>query len=79
METAEIKNERFKRLAGARVNKVLTGYRLLSNLAGANYKSTIEQRQEILSALRKGLEEIEYVWANEKPKKENFQFKSEIE
>jgi hypothetical protein len=73
----ETKNERFKRLACARVNKILAVYKHLSNLKGSNYASTPNERNEILSVLRKGIEEIEYIWAGEKGKKEAFTFKSD--
>jgi hypothetical protein len=75
MEKAETKNERFTRLATARVNKVLLIYKHLSNLGGSNYSSTPDEKNQILSALRKGIEEIEYIWAGEKGNKEAFSFK----
>lgn len=73
-ETAELK---FIRIAKYRVNKVLDGYRLLANLKSANYKSTREQRNEILAALRQGLDELESHWAGEKLNKSAFKFSCE--
>jgi len=67
-------NERFLRLAEARVNKILDGYRLLSNLKGTNYKSTQDQRNELIRVLRTGLDELEAVLAGEKIDKTKFKF-----
>ena len=78
-EKDAVKSERFRRLAKYRVNKVLDGYRLLARMTGYNYKSSPTQRNEMLQALKEGLEEMEYVWAGEKPKKEKFKFRDEAE
>ena len=75
-ETAE---QKFIRIAKYRINKVLDGYRLLANLKSANYKSSREQRNEILSAIRQGLDELEAHWAGEKLDKSAFKFSCENE
>ena len=49
----ETKEERFRRLAEARVNKILDLFRLLGNLSGAgNYAYTKEQVEQIFSTLQ---------------------------
>ena len=49
----ETKEERFRRLAEARVNKILDLFRLLGNLSGAgNYAYTREQVEQIFSTLQ---------------------------
>jgi hypothetical protein len=72
----ETPNERFTRLAEARMNKILDGYRLIANLKGSNYKSTQEQRIELIQVLRQGLDELEAVLAGEKIDKTKFKFSS---
>lgn len=53
----ETKEERFRRLAEARVNKILDLFRLLGNLSGAgNYAYTREQVEQIFSTLQLQLE-----------------------
>lgn len=78
-EKDAVKSERFRRLSKQRVNKILNGYRLLCNLKGPNYKSSMEEKNEIIFALRQGLEETEMVFGGEKPKKEKFKFRDEAE
>lgn len=72
----ETPNQRFTRLAEARVNKILDGYRLLTNLVGSNYKSDQAQRRELLQVLRNGLDELEAVFAGEKMDQAKFKFSS---
>ena len=72
----ETKAQKFERIATRRINEVLDGYRLLSNLTSGGYSSTADQRRELISVLRKGLEELELCMAGEKPDKANFVFRS---
>ena len=52
----ETKDERFRRLAEARVNKILDLFRLLGNLSGkANYIYSREQVEQIFTALQSEL------------------------
>ena len=73
---AETKREKFVRIAERRVTQTLDCYRLLANLKSGGYESTREMRQELISALRNGLEELEAIYAGEKPDKANFVFRS---
>ena len=52
----ETKDERFRRLAEARVNKILDLFRLLGNLSGtANYIYSKEQVERIFTTLQLAL------------------------
>jgi hypothetical protein len=51
----ESKADKFKRLAGKRVNKALNGIRGIGNLGGGGYESTAEQREKIEKALNDAL------------------------
>ena len=73
---AETKREKFVRIAERRVTQTLDCYRLLANLKSGGYSSTADQRRELISVLRKGLEELELCMAGEKPDKANFVFRS---
>lgn len=53
----ETKEERFVRLAEARVNKILSMMRLLGNLSGINYSYTMEQVERIFTRLQLDLVE----------------------
>ena len=56
METTETKEEKFKRLAGLRVNGALDRIRLLGQLSNrGNYDYTDEQVDMIFKALHKAL------------------------
>lgn len=70
----ETPNEKFIRIAEFRINKILDGYRLLTNLKSSSYKSTTEQRYKMFQILRQGLEELECTFAGEKPNKDKFKF-----
>lgn len=72
----ESKRAKFIRIGERRVNDVLDGLRLLSNLKSSQYDSTPQMRNEILSAIRGAMEEMEYIWSGSKPDKAKFQFKS---
>lgn len=55
----ETKEEKFKRLAEARVDKTLKMMRLVGNLSNPNfYESEPEDWESIIKALEKGVEEI---------------------
>jgi hypothetical protein len=71
----ETKNEAFVRIAEKRINKILDEFRVITNLFAPSYKTTSEQRNEVVTALRKGVEEVEYVAAGSKVNKEAFKFK----
>ena len=77
----ETKSQKFHRLAPARVNKTLNEMRKLANLKSASYESTGDERRAIITALRKGVEELEYVFSGEKANKSSFTFgdASEVE
>ena len=77
----ESKHEKFQRLAPARVNKTLDEMRKLINLKSPSYESTPTERHAIIAALRKGVEEVEYVFSGEKANKASFTFgeASEVE
>ena len=69
----ESANQKFVRIASRRVNQVLDGYRLLSNLKASSYKSTADQREKIILALRQGLDELEaHLIGGEKLDKDKF-------
>ena len=70
----ETKNEKFHRLAPARVNKTLNEMRKISNLIAPSYASTQEERRAIITALRLGVEELEYCFSGEKTNKAKFTF-----
>lgn len=55
----EDKGTRFRRVAEARVNKLLKMLRLLGNCSGKNYEYTPEQVQQIFSTLRAELDTAE--------------------
>lgn len=61
----ETREERFIRLANARVNKVIHQIRNIGNLASASYESTPTQRKAVIDTLRKTLDEVEYIFAGE--------------
>lgn len=68
----ETKEERFRRLAEARVNKILDLFRLLGNLSGAgNYAYTREQVEQIFSTLQLQLAKtkIRFLRSQERSKK----------
>lgn len=77
----ESKHEKFHRLAPARVNKTLDEMRKIANLKSASYESSPDERRAIITALRKGIEELEYVFSGEKANKSSFTFgdPSEVE
>ena len=73
----ETKNQAFTRIAEKRINKILNEFRVITNLFAPSYKTTSDQRNEVVNALRKGVEEVEYVAAGSKVNKESFKFKAQ--
>jgi len=73
----ETKNEKWKRLAKARANKVLNDFRLLTNLKGSGYEASMDEKREVLAAIRTGLDELEAVWSGAKVNKAVFKFRGE--
>lgn len=69
----ESKNDKFKRIARRRVNRVLNEFRMLSNLKGSNYSSTKEQRNEMLNTIREAFFNLENYFAGDH-KKEKMEF-----
>lgn len=54
----ESKNDKFRRLSEARLEKSLDAIRLLSNLVSANYESSEEERQSIVDRLNVATGEV---------------------
>lgn len=52
----ENESQRFVRVANHRVNTILTAYKMLGQLGGAQYKSVPEQRKKIKDALQQALD-----------------------
>ena len=74
----ESKNDKFKRIAKRRVNRVLNEFRMLGNLKGSNYSSTKEQRNEMLNTIREAFFNLENYFAGDhKKEKMEFKFKGE--
>lgn len=60
MSVSETKNERFRRLAVARMNAALKQLKLIENLANRNnYEWTDEEAKKMVSALTKAVETID--------------------
>jgi len=55
----ESKEDKFKRLAGARVNNAISKISLIGNLANPSYSYTPEQADKIISALKSSVTEVE--------------------
>lgn len=66
------KNANWRKLAEKRANKVLNDYRLLANLKGSAYVSSMDERREVLAVIRAGLDELESHWSGEKLDKAKF-------
>ncbi len=58
-EQSESKEDKFRRLAGMRVNNALQKIRLIGNLAGSGYSYTPEQIEKIIVALKGAIAEVE--------------------
>lgn len=73
MGTNETKRERFKRLAEARVNKILDMMRLLGNCASpSNYEYTDEDIKKIFNALERELKNTKNKFLGVESKEERF-------
>lgn len=71
---AETKNQKFVRLAKNRVNQTLDNIRKISNLNAPSYQSSLQERKEIVQALRNAIEELEVIFGGEKSDKKVFTF-----
>jgi len=58
-ESSESKEDKFRRLAGMRVNNALQKIRIIGNLAGPGYSYTPEQIEKIIAALNGAIAEVE--------------------
>ena len=56
---SESKEDKFRRLAGMRVNNALQKIRIIGNLAGPGYSYTPEQIEKIIVALNGAIAEVE--------------------
>lgn len=73
MGTNETKRERFKRIAEARVNKILDMMRLLGNCASpSNYEYTDEDIKKIFNALERELKNTKNKFLGVESKEERF-------
>ena len=65
----ETKHDKFKRLAGGRVNNALKNMRLIENLSNkSNYEYSQEDVLKIMKALKEGISDLENCF-NKKIKK----------
>ena len=58
-EHSESKEDKFRRLAGMRVNNALQKIRIIGNLAGSGYAYAPEQIEKIIVALNAAIAEVE--------------------
>jgi len=73
MGANETKRERFKRIAEARVNKILDMMRLLGNCASpSNYEYTDEDIKKIFNALERELKNTKNKFLGVESKEERF-------
>lgn len=73
MGVNETKRERFKRIAEARVNKILDMMRLLGNCASpSNYEYTDEDIKKIFNALERELKNTKNKFLGVESKEERF-------
>ena len=70
----ESKNDRFRRLAQKRVQKVLDALDQISHLSAAKYEYGEWEAACIVEALREKLEEVERKLNRQKPAKKKFAF-----
>jgi hypothetical protein len=83
-DRAETKNERFRRLAEKRAQRVLSCLASLGNLSAANYEYSEEEAGQVIAALPhgsspwakgpRGLDEAEQRLLRQKPEKPHFAF-----
>jgi len=70
----EQKEERFKRLAGKRVRKVLDDIRIVSNLSNRGlYDYTPEQLRKIFGAMKDAITKAEARFRGEEKEEKNFE------
>ena len=70
----ETRNDKFRRLAQSRTNRVLAGFPLLHNLVGPAYESTPEERRQIVDTLQKHVDDLKQAFFKEEPRKPSFSF-----
>ena len=70
----ETKHERFLRLAGKRMNKVLRGLDQLGNLSAASYEYGDAEVEGMVTAIRARVDEVERRLRRRKPEKVEFAF-----
>jgi hypothetical protein len=70
----ENRNDKFRRLAAKRTQRVLAGLASLGNLSAANYEYSEEEARQVIAALRRGLDEAERRLLRRKPEKPHFAF-----
>ena len=70
----ETRNQKFRRLAQSRTNRILTGFPPLAKLAGPAYESTPEERRQIVDMLQKYVDDLKRVFFKEEPRKPSFSF-----
>lgn len=69
----ETPEQKFKRLATARVNNALKKIKLIGNLSAPTYKYTDEEIARIVQGLKFAVEEVEAKFAKGKKKESGFQ------
>jgi len=69
----ETPEQKFKRLATARVNNALKKIKLIGNLSAPSYKYTDEEIAKIIQGLKFAVEEVEVKFAKGKKKESGFQ------
>lgn len=73
MDKVITKEERFKKVAGRRVQEILNKLRLLKNCANkGNYSYTEEQVNKIISTIDAEWKKVKSEFNNSKPKREEF-------
>ena len=70
----ETRNDKFRRLAEKRMNKVLHGLDQLGNLSGPGYEYSEAEVERIIAALSQGVDEVERRLRRQKPQKSEFAF-----
>jgi len=73
-DTGETKNQKFTRLAKARMIKCLDDLSLLINLSSPQYEPHSEQVEKMLNALKLKVQDIEKSFAAQKKDKSSFEF-----
>jgi hypothetical protein len=68
----ETKNEKFRRLAKARVNKVVKAITNIGKLAASAYEYSPEEAAKVVGALQRAVADVEAKFAKTKPTMESF-------